>query len=245
MRVLDVDLDFFLSKRRTWTQETSRPNAQEFVPWKPALVREFFEKQCGLRQRDPLPATLVTTHDQVYDAWVDQVHHGTLRAPFEVVHVDAHADLGMGDASHVYILGELLHLPVSQRMNPERGGHAGLGEGNYLAFAIACRFLSSLTYVHPLGMANDLPHLLYREHRTDTDTIELACYEAETAGRLSMIRAPVPLRVEPPVPVAVVPVDEYRNHAPFDYAYLSISPRYTPVEAEELVPVIGDYLRFA
>jgi hypothetical protein len=55
-----------------------------------------------------------------------------------LVHVDAHADLGLGDASWVHIVSELLRLPVAQRSDPPRGSRF-LNAGSYIAYALAAR----------------------------------------------------------------------------------------------------------
>ena len=61
---------------------------------------------------------------------------GLLTPPFHVTHVDAHADLGLGDAGYVYLLTELLLEDPRDRWWP-RTGTTGLNDANHLAFAIA------------------------------------------------------------------------------------------------------------
>lgn len=153
--VLDIDLDFFV-----WPAAYSPPWAarmpSDAVQWlaSESDVRRFLESQCGLsHERRPL-ARCVRKHDDAFDTWKDWLAGGTLTAPFQVVHVDAHADLGLGDAGYIYLLTELLALPVAERSNPLRGPD-GMGEGNYLAFALANRWISELVYVTPA----EPPHL--------------------------------------------------------------------------------------
>lgn len=38
-----------------------------------------------------------------------------MTTPLEVVHIDAHADLGLGDASYSYLMGELAYEPIEKR----------------------------------------------------------------------------------------------------------------------------------
>lgn len=245
MKVLNIDLDFFLSRIRHSPDEDTRPAADEFSPWAPESVHEFMKRNCGLTSSPKLPTMVVTTHDEVFDLWKEQIRNGRLHTPFDVVHIDAHADLGMGDASCTYILGELLHIAPHERQEPRRGGWCGLAEGNYLAFAVACRWLRTLTYVHHPQMSNDLPRFLFRGHDTKTGMIELGCYRAKDAKSLGSLNVPPqPIATEPPVPIHVIPAKEFRDDGNFAFGYLSRSPRYTPVEAEALVPVIGEYLQF-
>jgi hypothetical protein len=146
-RVLDLDLDFFVWPPAHWPQWKGRmpPDAVERLA-SPEAVRGFLEGQCGLSREKPLPGTMVTKHDEVFPVWRRWLDDGLLRGPFEVVHVDGHADLGLGDAGYVYLMTELLAAPVQERRNP-RTGFDGMNEGNYLTFALANRWLARLTYV--------------------------------------------------------------------------------------------------
>jgi len=89
----------------------------------------------------------VEHHGEVFRRWRSAIRHGFLPVPFHVTHVDAHADLGLGDAGYVSLVTELLHREVEERAGDEEDP-AGLGGGNLLAFAIACRWISELDYVH-------------------------------------------------------------------------------------------------
>ena len=95
------------------------------------------ENQCGLSRERPIPGRFVTHHDGAFDYWGDLADEGTIG--IDLVHVDAHSDLGLGDASWVYIMEVLLRLPVKERRDPLRGGIKGLSLENYIAFAVACR----------------------------------------------------------------------------------------------------------
>jgi arginase family enzyme len=56
--------------------------------------------------------------------------------PFHVTHVDAHADLGNGDAGYAYIMTSLLFSALEDRQRPAPGpGETGLTEVNFLLFA--------------------------------------------------------------------------------------------------------------
>lgn len=246
MRILNIDLDFFLSDIRYSPQDRSRPPAKDFKPWPPEAVQDFMERNCGLDPTAPLPlpGILVQTHDEVFDIWKEQIRTGQLKTPFDVVHIDAHADLGLGDASYTYILGDLLHAPPSDRQDPKRGGSTGLHEGNYLAFAVACRWLRTITYVHHPARRNDLPRFLFRDHDPATKLMELACYRPEDARMLALLKTPpVPLSMEPVVPIDLVSKNDFRERDGFALGYVSVSPLYTPEEAEVLVPVIEGYVR--
>ena len=48
MRVLDLDMDFFLSDVCALAAPGKRPSVSEAQPWDEAAVRAFLEQNCGL-----------------------------------------------------------------------------------------------------------------------------------------------------------------------------------------------------
>jgi hypothetical protein len=86
--------------------------------------------------------------EDTFRIWRRWLKAGILSAPFAVIHVDAHADLGLGDGGWIYLLSDFLALPLEQRAQP-RFARDALNSGNYLAFAIGSRWISRLTYVFP------------------------------------------------------------------------------------------------
>lgn len=246
MRVLDLDLDFFQEVALHNVQGDRRPTAREVVPWAAESVSAFLERQCGLSVSCTIPGHRVSTHDEVFDLWKRQIHETEIEAPFDVVHIDAHADLGLGDASWVYITAELVNLDQAGRENPKRGGRDGLSEGNYLAFAVACRWLRTLTYVYhagvPGGAPDDLHPCLFRNHDTSVGFLELPRYAADSQANVTMDTHP--LSYEPAVPLTVVAGDNFETREAFDSACLSTSPRFTSVATEQLIGVVAEYVDF-
>ena len=148
--ILDLDLDFFvwpIAHMRGGSARLS-PDDCQYIASEEA-VRSFLEQQCHLKRDAPLRGQMLVHHDEAFFVWRRWLEEGSLKAPFAVTHVDAHADQGMGDAGWHYLLTELLALPVDERSSPKTG-NAGLTAGNYLMFAIANRWLHSLTYVYPI-----------------------------------------------------------------------------------------------
>lgn len=71
-------------------------------------VKDFLTKQCGLIEGQRLPGAIVTFHHEMFGRWGQLIATERMTVPFQVIHVDSHADMGMGDASAGYIMGELL-----------------------------------------------------------------------------------------------------------------------------------------
>jgi hypothetical protein len=84
-----------------------------------------------------------------------------VRVPkFHVTHVDAHADLGLGDSGYVHLITEVMHRPVAERSLAEVVAPA-INFSNWLAFAVACRWVADIDYVFGEGGGSGharLPH---------------------------------------------------------------------------------------
>ena len=185
------------------------------------------------------------THDEVFYLWRDAVGQRRLIPPFHVTHIDAHGDLGFGDCSYVYLMTELLFQEPEDRHFPETGDR-GLGESNYLAFAIACRWISDLVYAFNPGGGSDVFPYYRRAFERDADDVQLAALTLEQLEHLKQIypeqrhdelqrfRESVAEHLEPPVPVRTMPWKAFHADGPFDAVFLARSPAYAPAEADVL-----------
>ena len=63
MRVLDLDMDFFLTGVCELAKRGARPSLREARPWAEADVRAFLEENCGLSRQTPIPGRVFETHD--------------------------------------------------------------------------------------------------------------------------------------------------------------------------------------
>jgi hypothetical protein len=149
---LNLDLDAFLDRVETWKSGDQRLDPKYYKPWTEAEVRAFLENQCHLSTSHRIPGRFVE-HDAFYYWRELAAKH---RTQIDLVHVDAHADLGLGDASWVHVVSELLSLPVDQRSDPPRGS-GFLNLGSYIASALAARWIASKTYVHHREYGGDIP----------------------------------------------------------------------------------------
>lgn len=243
MRVLDIDLDFFLDDVPYFP--SGERLGDDYVPWSEADVRRFLERQCGLSRERRVPGRYVSRHHEAFYFWRELVEGGRLSVPFDVVHVDSHADLGLGDAGYVYLMTELLHRPVGERA--ERAAASGkMCEGNYLAFAAACRWLRQVDYVAHPKARDDLMWLHFRDFDPGSGVLQLKpCTSRELdvylhSGQEQRPKYPA---IEPEIPFPREAGDAFSTNEPFDYAVLCHSPRYTPASSDELVPVIMEYIQ--
>jgi hypothetical protein len=269
-RVLDLDLDFFAWPPLHESDWPNRPARTEFQKVADsAEVSQFLEAQCGLSSRQPVTGALVVHHDEAFDVWSRWLAAGRLRAPFEIVHVDAHSDLWTYGAE--YLMTELLARPVEQRRDPRRGPLA-MNEGNYLAFAVANHWVSQLTYVFPeipteLAAArrerlerrgeeappvptepDDLDRLYFSGMDWRTGFLQLKYYARPAAWQDAVLShlpgsvCPEPDKYEPKVPFRAAPASQFHVRG-LTHMVVAQSPCYAPVAADALLPSILAYCK--
>jgi hypothetical protein len=239
MRILDLDLDFFVKGIARSYRGSQRPDDDKCIPWTSSDVALYLEQNCGLSAEQPISGKILVDHHEAFFYWRRLIAQGLLTIPFEVVHVDAHADLGVGESGWAYIAGDLLHRPVGRRYFPEVGFTA-LNLSNYLAFACACRWISRLTYVRHPNQTNDFPAIHFKGFDTSCGSIQLKSYEPEELS--DDLTLAEPIACEPEIPFVQIPGADYRNEEPFDFIVLCQSPGFTPASADLLIPLIASYI---
>ena len=235
MWVSDLDLDFFLDDCCPLARKGERPSENCACPWTEAAVAAFLEDGLGLCADRPIPGRITETHDGALAFWRDQMDAGTLGKPFSVVHVDAHADLGIGVPGPGFVLNNVLGIPPKERDGFSRYyAQKQLDEANYLLFALAFRWIDALTLVRDPFSRPDLPPFCepegdgYRPIRLRSFVSSL--FE-ERYGREPEI--PLTVRNDP---------SKVKIREPFVCMNLALSPRYAPKSADALVPLIARYM---
>jgi hypothetical protein len=270
--ILDLDLDFFTWPPLRDTLEEARPPRSEFE-WlaSEGEVRSFLEKQCHLSRQAPVLGCEAGHHQEAFSAWRQWVENGTIIAPFNIVHVDGHSDLGAGwpNRSCTFIETELLAMPVEERRHPALGPNH-LNSGNYLLGTIANRWISQLTYVYPADRneaapiePGRLPRLEDSARRMGTllrtgqepqvsDLPRWIFRDDDWKTHLIELRHYDPARhrrsyaddqpLHTEPPVPFSWVEDRKfSLTDVTHMFLAHSPEYTPVEADELLPFIREY----
>ena len=240
MNVLDLDLDFFLNDVVTLPYDI-RPDSKIYKPWNEDDVVNFLEMNCNLSKESKIPGQIVTTHDEVFYIWRDLIASEELNQPFNVTHIDAHADLGMGDASFITICTDIVHRTLLDRFDPPNKGHSGIYEGNYLAYALACRWISKLTYVRNPKTRNDLLPIYFKDQDINSGLIRIPKYDPAVAGNMFLDKVE-PVGFEPDIEFQSSLPTDFQIKSEFDFMFLAKSPKYTPPEADTLVDVIQEYI---
>lgn len=250
MRVLDIDLDFFLNDIAIFRSDYGkRLNEYEYFPWSEKDVIYFLENQCGLSTNNKVKGRIIVHHHEAFLFWRELIQKGMLQTPFDVTHIDAHADLGLGDASWVYIMQNLLYRPLDKRIYPDkfryRWKYYKFTFTNYLAFAIGCRWINSLQFVTHPKWENDLPNMIFKEFTEESGIIQLKKYDKKiNLGQYDSedLKSIKPLSIEPEVPFFLVPSEEFTNNEKISFVNICQSPGYTPKTADKLIDLISKYI---
>lgn len=237
MRILDIDLDFFLSDCCPLAEYGSRPSAIGHEPWPEDSMRRFLEENCGLNPKQSPRGRIFTTHDAALGFWAELIAGGALTPPFHLTHIDAHSDLGIGKPGPGFVLNSVLALHPTKRVQIEKYySMKQLDEANYLLFALAFRWIRSLENVRNPKSRPDIPDLFaYRDADGNYYKIHLNSF-------ISALKE-YEYGAEPDIELRVF--DDYTKFSavkPYDFISFSVSPRYLPREADHLIDVARDYV---
>jgi len=232
MRVLDLDMDFFLSDPCPLAPFGKRPDENCAKVWRDEDVIRFLEEQCGLSAEHPVPGAIFDTHDKALDFWAARLEDGSLSAPFEVVHVDTHSDLAFGPPGTNFVLNVVLSRPPQQRAAIDAYRKAvELDEANYLLFALAFRWIDKLSYIRNPKSHQDIPsHLLDGEGNIHLCSFISRMMESKNGK-------------EPVIPFDVY--DDYRifHRHGYDFVTMAQSPRYAPESADRIMEILRRYIK--
>ena len=234
-RVLDIDLDFFLDRILYADDEPrGRPSDQDYQVDSTRVVLDYLRNHCGLTE--PLPGAACKHHCEVWFHWRRMLKSGELRAPFEVIHVDAHADMGLGNNSCLYIAEELLAQPVAKRRPPTGRENWHVSDCNFIAYALACRWIGKLTYVTHPNWQDDIQWLHMKDFSTTSGSVQMKRFEPGFTERLNdyLDVKRLPFEAEPDIPLTVVSRPDFQADMPPDFVFISQSPNYTPRTADVL-----------
>lgn len=231
MRVLDLDMDFFLSGPCPLAEIGERPDESCADVWADEDVIRFLEEQCGLNREKPVPGLIFDTHDKALDFWQARIEDGSLTVPFDVVHVDTHSDLAFGPPGTGFVLNVVLSRLPDQRADIGNYRKAvELDEANYLLFAIAMRWISGLAYVRNPKSHQDVPRqLLDAQGNIHLRSFISAMMEGKNGK-------------EPVIPFDVY--DDYRQFSQkgYDFVTMAQSPRYSPASADRIMDIVRRYI---
>lgn len=263
MRVLDVDMDYFMTEiAHTPYSSTERLVEEDYGSsvWPADKVRLFLEKNLGLSKEHKIPGRVVCGHNESLFFWEELIQSGKLIEPFDVIHVDSHADLGLGDPSGDFLQSMFLSLPIatSRRVRDYEFNNQikGISIGDYLLWAIAYRMISSITYcANPNGDKNDYlwdtlkdfqeeyiwdkPVKNYIQLKYNRE-MEMPRYNSSDNYKNRYLQGAMK---DPEVELLIIPsIEDVKFSGDFDYAVLAQSPNYTPESADFIMDIFREYI---
>lgn len=267
--VLDLDLDFFVWPIAHDREEgAGRLDYRDHQSQSKEQICQFLEHQCGLSREVRIPGRRVVQHVDAFTTWREWLLKKILAEPFDVIHADAHSDLGSGpwNPSPKFFEAELLKIPLLQRAHPRMGRDA-VNSGNYLVAAVANRWIATLTYVYPvnpnprdlctsegLNALQEIQEFLsdgFNDEILPVRDLPGYCFrdqkpntkviELKEFSSKDWDRS-VPVHIEPSVPFDWVSSEEFK-YSRFTHMVVAQSPAYTPETADSLLEVICEYFK--
>lgn len=263
MKILDLDMDYFMAEiAHTSFSTTDRLDEEWYGSsvWAADKVRSFLENNLGLSKSRKIPGRIVCGHNESLFFWEELIAHGKLKEPFDVIHVDSHADLGLGSASGSFLQSRFLELPISTRRKVRdyefNGKIEEINIGDYLLWAIGYGMISSITYcANPNGDKNDYlwdtlkdfdenyiwdtPVRNYVQLKFNSK-MEMPDYNSTDAYKKKYLAGAIK---DPAVELLIIPtVDDVKFCGDFDYASLAQSPNYTPASADFIMDIFREYI---
>lgn len=240
MKILDLDLDFFVSDIKGFLDNNhKRLDSKKYIAWSKEEFDFFLINNCKLSKNYKYRGKVFEEHHECYYWWRNLIRSGILKTPFKLVHVDAHTDLGFGNLSLKNIQSELLCLPVNDRILYDRD----INCGNFLVYAIANRWISEFKYIiHPKWGGNDLMDMYFKDFNSNTRMIQLKQFSKKDVDDFTTLNKYKVISYEPEVPFNVMYKEDYQENEEFDFISLSRSKYYTPETADKLIDVFKQYI---
>ncbi len=264
MKVLDLDMDYFMDEVAAFIPSSVDERLPESdygkAVWSENRVRTFLEENLGLSQQNKLPGRIVKGHNESLFFWEELMKQGKITAPFEVVHVDSHADLGLGTPTSSFLQGSFLTLPIETRKrirNYEFNDKiCDIDIGDYLLWGVAYRMFSKITYcANPKGECNDYCVDTLKDFEeefiwekpvsqyiqlTYNKNMELPQYNSTKYYKHKYLEGAVR---EPEVELRITPkIENVKYNGDFDFVVLAQSPNYTPASADFIMNIFREYI---
>lgn len=263
MKVLDLDMDYFMEYiASTPFSVLDRLNEDDYgdTVWSEERVRNFLENNLGLSKNNKIPGRVVVGHNESLFFWEELLEQRKLTDPFEVVHVDSHADLGLGCPSSDFLQGDFLTLPLEARRkihNYEFNGKIEeISIGDYLLWAVAYKMVSKITYcANPNGDKNDYVWDTLKDFKENqiwdkpisnyiqlkyNNQMELPSYNDSDSYKEKYALGAIK---DPEIELRIIPtIEDVRFQGDFDFAVIAQSPNYTPASADFILDVFREYI---
>ena len=255
MRVLDLDMDYFMDKPVYGRDPLSseRVECEDVVNsvWNEDRVRFFLENKLGLSKDRKRKGRVVNGHNEALFFWRELYNDSKLITPFSIIHVDSHADLGYACRGLDYVLSELLYIPPHLRYHITDWSYetkystefGTIDIGDYLLFCIAYGWVSSLVFCcNPYADPGAIPSEILDRGISDQRIDKVLVREIKLKPRENIYGEACEYE-ERAIPFRIVQnPDLIRFNGEYDYVVLAQSPNYTPENADYIMDVFREYI---
>lgn len=243
MKVLDIDMDFFLDCVTKDNHDEDRYPNDWCNVWEKSEIIDYLENILNLSKNKKIRGRIITYHNESLDFWNDMINKQQLIVPFTVIHVDSHSDLSYTKKSPDFesnLAGyrQVLELQtyrdryVTIYGTGAKDNHDNwVNEGNYLIFALAFKWIEQLIYYTNLKEPyeeNDYdPEFIVDSKEKDGIFFKKWKRDKEYSPKITIIST------------------KYKNDKVFnnyDFITFSISPKYTPKKADFIIDIIKEYI---
>ncbi|MGP4105488.1 hypothetical protein [Virgibacillus sp. L01] len=243
MRILDIDMDFFLDGIAHWQNGEERLNDEDFKPWNEEEFKRFLEDKCLLSKDNPIKGRIIKEHNEAFFFWDELIKEHGLMTPFHVTHIDAHSDTGLGDSGYIYIMGELMLQPIEKRRELLKLDKVWMG--NYLSYAMACGWISDINFVVPEFWENEMFSGHLKNFSDDCMAFQFKGFKDIDIGmsyERIVGRMISPTTIDDEIPFKIIRNKEYQAEEKYDRIVFCQSPSYTPQKADYMLEVIKPYI---
>jgi hypothetical protein len=203
--------------------------------WTPSRVVSYLCESLALDLRGKLPGQSFESHEELLGR-LEQFGQ-----PVHLYHLDAHADLGIGQDCYRFY-AEFLAMSVPERRLKFREFKPR--QGDFLLYAISCGFVEELDYVtHPevFKREPDIPIGMDRwRHKYDDGQLDLYRFSG-TESEYCLRQGKQTLDCSIPIRIYNRDTFKYRGKA-FDYMFVTRSPEFTPVWADRAFRAVQDLI---
>jgi hypothetical protein len=246
INILDLDLDFFMKDEAVFTgspPDGQRLDSEEYSPWTIQMVRKFIENQCGITTSKRVPGKVLTNHNELFFELRSLHEKSKGNFKFNIDHIDAHSDTGLWDDSYIFIFTHWINYSKQYRLYPPV---EKVKINNFLIFLACAELLNSLNYVSLEQNPADIGHMYFKYVEKNPIAIKFRFYQdllfKSNVDVLTRLRTWNPNQQSKDIPFNQIYHKYFQAKVKYDYIFLTQSPEYTPIESDELIPIIQEYM---
>ena len=252
MRVLDIDLDFFMHGvvYNVPCKQKRRQSKKQYHAWSIKETEKYLKENLKLKTKRP--GMVYDDHRDLFIILENLIDDKSISTPFELVHVDSHADMGnVFDGSLNKTLTDYAGRTKRGMLNKSTKlyDNNSLNCSNHLLYILLNRWIRKLTYVkNPESDSGDI-HIFYKyKGKEDARYLQFCQYNTELFEAPKFIRfSPNFSRYKPVKCHRKIEYNEfiswqYENNRKYDFIFLATSKGYTTEQSDSLIPYIREYI---